>query len=147
MSHIRQLIRSNVISTLTGATSAGSNVFQTRYYPIESGKLPAIAVFTLSESTEYATISRPRRQIRTLDMAVEIFISATSSMDNTLDDLCVQVEELLQNDPTRGGNAHNTDIVAFNADFDGSGEKPVGVGRFTVRVTYTNLENDVQTAA
>ena len=147
MSHIRQLIRSNVISTLTGATSAGSNVFQTRYYPIESGKLPAIAVFTLSESTEYATISRPRRQIRTLDMAVEIFISATSSMDNTLDDLCVQVEELLQNDPTRGGNAHNTDIVAFNADFDGSGEKPVGVGRFTVRVTYTNLENDVQTSA
>lgn len=147
MSHLRQLIRSNIVSTLTGNTSAGSNVFSTRYYPIEQGKLPAIAVFTMSEGTDYATISYPRRQIRTLDVAVELFVSATSNIDNTLDALAVQVEELLQNDVTRGGYAKNTDIVSFSADFDGSGEKPVGVGRFTVRVTYTNMENDVESAA
>jgi hypothetical protein len=147
VSHIRQLIRSNIVSTLTGATSAGSNVFKTRYYPVEQGKLPAIAVFTMSEGTDYATINPPRRQIRTLDVAVELFVSATSNIDDTLDSLAVEVEEALQADVSRGGHAKNTDIVSFNADFDGSGEKPVGVGRFTVRVTYTNFENDVETAA
>lgn len=147
MSHLRQLIRQNIISTLSGNTSAGSNVFSTRYYPIEQAKLPAISVFTMSEGTDYATINYPRRQIRTLDVAVELFVSATSTIDDTLDDLAVQVEELLQNDVTRGGYAKNTDIVSFSADFDGSGEKPVGVGKFTVRVMYMNFENDVESSA
>ena len=147
MSHIRQLIRTNIVNTLVGNTSAGSNVFQTRYYPIEQGKLPAIAVYTMSESTEYATISYPRRQNRTLSVGVEIFASASSNLDNTIDALAVQIEELLQVDPTRGGYAKNTDIVSFNADFDGSGEKPVGIGRFQVQILYSNLENNVQSAA
>lgn len=147
MSHIRQLIRANIVNTLVGNTSAGSNVFQTRYYPIEQGKLPAIAVYTMSESTEYATISYPRRQNRTLSVGVEIFASASSNLDNTIDALAVQIEELLQVDPTRGGYAKNTDIVSFNADFDGSGEKPVGIGRFQVQILYSNLENNVQSAA
>lgn len=147
MSHIRQLIRTNIVNTLVGNTSAGSNVFQTRYYPIEQGKLPAIAVYTMSESTEYATISYPRRQNRVLSVGIEIFASATTNLDNTLDGIAVQIEELLQVDTTRGGYAKNTDIVSFNADFDGSGEKPVGIGRFQVQISYSNLENNVQSAA
>ncbi len=147
MSHIRQLIRTNIVNTLVGNTSAGSNVFQTRYYPIEQGKLPAIAVYTMSESTEYATINYPRRQNRVLSVGIEIFASATTNLDNTLDGIAVQIEELLQVDTTRGGYAKNTDIVSFNADFDGSGEKPVGIGRFQVQISYSNLENNVQSAA
>jgi len=147
MSHLRQLIRSNIVAAVTGLATTGNRVYQTRIYPLEQSKLPGLCVYTRAETTEYATISPPRRQERTLEVVVEAYASAVSNLDNTLDTIAVQVEEALAADLTRGGYAKDTKVIAFEADFDGSGEQPVGVGRLTVQVTYTNRENEVESAA
>lgn len=147
MSHLRQLIRSNIVTTVTGLATTGSRVYQTRIYPLEQSKLPGLCVYTRSETTEYTTISPPRRQERTLDVVIEIYASATTNLDNTLDTVSAQIEEALSADLTRGGYAKDTKVIAFEADFDGSGEQPVGVGRLTVQVTYSNRENEVESAA
>lgn len=147
MSHLRQLIRSNIVTTVTGLATTGSRVYQTRIYPLEQSKLPGLCVYTRSETTEYTTISPPRRQERTLDVVIEIYASATTNLDNTLDTVSAQIEEALAADLTRGGYAKDTKVIAFEADFDGSGEQPVGVGRLTVQVTYSNRENEVESAA
>lgn len=147
MSHLRQLIRSNIVTTVTGLATTGSRVYQTRIYPLEQSKLPGLCVYTRSETTEYTTISPPRRQERTLEVVIEIYASATTSLDNTLDTVSAQIEEALAADLTRGGYAKDTKVIAFEADFDGSGEQPVGVGRLTVQVTYSNRENEVESAA
>lgn len=147
MSHLRQLIRSNIVTTVTGLATTGSRVYQTRIYPLEQSKLPGLCVYTRSETTEYTTISPPRRQERTLEVVIEIYASATTNLDNTLDTVSAQIEEALAADLTRGGYAKDTKVIAFEADFDGSGEQPVGVGRLTVQVTYSNRENEVESAA
>ncbi len=147
MSHLRQLIRNNVVTTLTGLTTTAGRIYRSRIHPLEQSKLPGLCIFTRSESTEYVTISPPRRQQRTLTLAVEIYAAGTSNLDNTLDTICKEVEEALYTDLTRGGYAKDTQVIAFEADFDGSGEQPVGVGLLTVQILYSDRENEVETAA
>ena len=146
MAHIRKSIRDNITTALTGLTTTGSNVYQTRFYPLAEAKLPALTVYTKSEATEYGTINPPRTQMRTLEVTVEAYVSGNSGVDDTLDTIAVEVEEALAADVTRGGNAKDTLITSFDADFSGDGENPVGVGRFSIQVVYVSLENDVETA-
>lgn len=147
MSHLRQLIRTNIVTTLTGLTTTASRVFASRIYPLEQAKLAGLCIYTSSESTEYNTISPPRRQTRTLQVIIEIYASATSNLDNTLDTSCKEIEEALYTDLTRGGYAKDTRVISFESEFNGDGEKPVGVGRLTVEVIYSNRENEVESAA
>ena len=146
MAHVRKLIRDNITTTLTGLTTTGSSVFQTRFYPLAEAKLPALTVYTKSDTTEYSTVSPPRTQIRTLDVTVEAYVAGNTNVDNTLDTIAVEIEEALYTDLTRGGNAKDTRITQFDADFSGDGENPVGVGRFTIEIVYATLENDIETA-
>lgn len=147
MSHLRQLIRSNIVSTVTGLTTTASRVYASRIYPLEQGKLPGLCVYTSNESISYTTISPPRRQERVLQVTIEIYASATSNLDNTLDTCSKEIEEALYTDLTRGGYAKDTRVISFESEFNGDGEKPVGVGRLTVEVTYSNRENEVESAA
>lgn len=146
MAHIRKLIRDDITSTLTGLTTTGSNVYQTRLFALGEEKLPAICVYTKTEATEYATINPPRTQMRSLDVNVEFFVKGTANIDNTLDQIALEIEEALYTDLTRGGYAKDTRITDFEADYTADGEQSVGVGRFTVSVTYSTIENDIETA-
>ena len=147
MSHVRQQIRDDIVTTLTGLTTTGSNVFRSRIFPLEETNLPALCIYTKSETSEYDTIGLPRSVNRVLDVAVEAYVKGVSNYDNTLDTIAVEVEEAIAADVTLGGLAKDAQITAFEADFAGDGEQPVAVGRFTVTVEYRTVENDVETAA
>ena len=146
MSHVRQQIRDDIVTTLTGLTTTGSNVFRSRIFPLEQTNLPALCIYTKSETSEYDTIGLPRSVNRILDVAVEAYVKGVSNYDNTLDTIAVEVEEAIAADVTLGGVAKDAQITAFEADFAGDGEQPVAVGRFTVTVEYRTVENDVETA-
>lgn len=146
MSHVRQQIRDDIVTTLTGLTTTGSNVFRSRIFPLEETNLPALCIYTKSEASEYDTIGLPRSVNRVLDVAVEAYVKGVSNYDNTLDTIAVEVEEAIAADVTLGNLAKDAQITAFEADFAGDGEQPVAVGRFTVTVEYRTVENDVETA-
>jgi hypothetical protein len=146
MSHVRQQIRDDIVTTLTGLTTTGSNVFRSRIFPLEETNLPALCIYTKSETSEYDTIGLPRSVNRVLDVAVEAYVKGVSNYDNTLDTIAVEVEEAIAADVTLGNLAKDAQITAFEADFAGDGEQPVAVGRFTVTVEYRTVENDVETA-
>jgi hypothetical protein len=59
----------------------------------------------------------------------------------------VEIEEALYADLTRGGNAKDTRITAFDSDFSGDGDQPVARATLTVEVDYVTLENDVEVGA
>lgn len=147
MAHVRQQIRENIGTTLTGLATTGSNVFETRLFPIGEAKLPAICIYTNSEEAEYSTITPPRSQMRELSVAVEFYVKATTNLDDTLDTIAVEIEEALATDLTRGGLAKDTKVTTFEADYTAEGEQSVGIGRFTVVVSYVTLENDIETPA
>ena len=147
MSHVRQQIRDDIVATLTGLATTGSNVFRSRIFPLEQTNLPALVIYSKSETSEYDTIGLPRSVNRVLDVAVEAYVKGVSNYDNTLDTIAVEVEEAIAADVTLGGLAKDAQITAFEADFAGDGEQPVAVGRFIITVEYRTVENDVETAA
>ena len=71
---------------------------------------------------------------------------ANTAFDDTIDAISLEVEEALYTIASLGGKAKGLDVVAFESDYSGDGEKVVGVGRFTVQVTYSTKENDIETA-
>lgn len=143
MAHVRQLIRSNIETTLTGLTTTGSRVYASRVYPIQSAGMPGLCIYTSSETIEAQTIKPPRGLIRSLEVSVEAYVE-NASADDTLDTICAEVEAAMTTDLTRGGYAKDTRLVSFEAEFAGEGEKPVVVGRLLFEILYSTSEADAE---
>ena len=67
MAHVRQSIRDNVVTVVTGLTTTGTNVFRSRVYPLGENKLPALCVYTAAEEVEYNRLNQPRDVVRTVE--------------------------------------------------------------------------------
>lgn len=140
MAHLRKLIRDDIKTTLTGLTTTGSKVYATRVYPLAAGNLPGIVMYSDSEQVEYATVSLPRTQMRTLTVTVEVYVRGTGSYDDQLDQICAEIEAALYADVTRSGLAKDTKITGFEAQFAGEAEQPVATGVISVEVLYSAQE-------
>lgn len=146
MAHVRKSIRDNVKTALTGLTTTGSNVYQTRVYPLAEDKLPGIAIYTRTEDVEYQTITAPRLKERTLRIAVEAYVKALTDYDDTLDKIALEVEAALYTDLTRGGFAKDTRVVSFDSQFSGDGDQPIAYATMEVEIDYFTGEDDAETA-
>ena len=60
MAHVRQSIRDNAMTAVTGLSTTGSNVFRSRVYPLGTNKLPAHCVYSNAETVEYNRLDRVR---------------------------------------------------------------------------------------
>ena len=145
MAHIRKTIREHVVTTITGLSTTGSNVYETRYFPLQTGNLPALIVYTLDETVEDYTIGQnTRTQFRALNLIIEAHCRGTANIDDTLDTIAEEVEEAMVTDISRGGNAKDTKLVSTEVDFDTASQK-TGLMRLTYLISYNTIENAVQT--
>ena len=92
MAHIRQSIRDNAVTAVTGLSTRGSNVFRSRVYPLGTNKLPALCVYTDSEVVNYNRLDRVRDVDRTVDIVIEAYVRAVSNYDTSLDTVCAEIE-------------------------------------------------------
>ena len=144
MAHIRKSIREHVVTTVTSLSTTGSNVYETRYFPLQTGNLPALIVYTLDETVEDYTIGQnTRTQLRSLNLIIEAHCRGTANIDDTLDTIAEEVEEAMVTDITRGGNAKDTKLVSTEVDFDTASQK-TGLMRLTYLISYNTVENAVQ---
>ena len=146
MAHVRKQIRDNVITTVTGLTTTSTRVYRSRVYPITSGKLPGLCVYTRSETVESGTMTRPRTKMRNLDVVIEGYALANSNLDDSLDQISLEVEEAMVADVTRGGKAKDTELIEVEIEQVGEGEIQAGVVRMTFSVQYSTIENDAEVA-
>ena len=79
-------------------------------------------------------------------MLGKVLVKGHSNYDDTLDTICVEIEEALYTDLTRGGYAKDTNITNMDAEFSGEGDQPVARATLTLDITYATKENDVETA-
>lgn len=140
MAHIRKLIRDNIVTSLTGLTTTGSNVYASRVHPLAGNKLPGLAVYTNSEQIQYRTISLPRTQSRTITINVEIYVKAVATFDDDIDTVVAEVEAALYTDVTRGGYAEDTKVTSLDVQFSGDGDQPIAGARLDVEVMYFATE-------
>ena len=144
--HIRQQIREYFGTTLTGLTTTGSNVTESRVYPIEDSKLPALVIYTKSETSEPIVMGTDRVMSRELSVVVEGYAKATSNFDDTIDTISKEVEEAIAADRTLDGLAKDTYLESTEIEFNAEGEKPLGYVSLTFLTNYYVQETNPDVA-
>lgn len=145
MSHARTQIRNAVRVLLQAYTSVGSNVYESRIYPLNDPKLPAILIYTKEETLLDQSMSKPRTMQRQVQLVIEIYAKASNNVDETIDNLAAEIEQLLGGDPTIGGKAKDSMLVTTEIQFSDEGEKPIAIGILSYAVHYAVKENTPQT--
>ena len=145
MAHLRQSIRERIATDVTGLTTTGSNVFQSRVYPIEDASLPCLLVYTTSEDSEVTEMASPRPMSRTLNVVVQGVVGATTP-DDTLDLISKEVEVALAGDVSINSLANNSFLSSTEIEFNAEGAKPIGTVILNYVVEYRNLDNNPETA-
>lgn len=143
MAHKRQSIRERVATTLTGLTTTGSNVFQSRVYPIENTKLPCLLIYTREETSEPLTTNPPRAIEKVLSLVVEGYVKANTNFDDTIDTICEEVEEALFTDRLINDLALDSFLVNTDISYNGEGDNPLGIVVMTFQITYHHTEGSI----
>jgi len=134
--HVRQQIRERIATDLTGLTTTGSRVYQSRVYPLEDGNLPGLIIYTVSEESEPSVIGPDRLLDRKLNLVVEGYCEATSNYDDTIDTICKEVEVAIAGDRTVNGLAKDSYLTLTDIAYNGEGSKPVAFVQMTFMVEY-----------
>ena len=142
MAHKRTSIRNNVTTTLTGLTTTGSNVFESRIYPNELAKLPLLNIYSNTETSELSSIGKIERN---LEIMIEGFAKASANIDETLDTIAKEVEVAMATDLTRGGHAKDTFITNTEYELENVGNQQLGVIKITYNVHYLTTKADPET--
>ena len=145
MAHLRQSIRERIATDVTGLSTTGSNVFQSRVYPVEDASLPCLLVYTTSEESEVTEIASPRPMTRFLNVIVQGVVGATTP-DDTLDDISKEVEVALAGDVTINSLANNSFLSSTSIEFNSDGAKPIGTVMLNYIVECRNLDNNPESA-
>jgi hypothetical protein len=142
--HLRSQIRDAITGALVGLSTTGSSVFQSRVYPLEGVDLPALTVFTDSESSDITTMGAfPRRLERTLHLTVACFAQGVTGLDASLDEIARQVEAALAMPLAAIASLGTSISLTSSGPFDmvGTADKPVGRLPLVFEIKYSTPEN------
>jgi hypothetical protein len=134
--HIRQQIRERAGTVLTGLTTTGSNVFETRIYPLENTNLPALVIYTKNETSEPLVISTNRLMSRELELIVEVYVKQTSNFDDQVDKICKEVEVAISADTTLNNLAKDCFLQSTEIEYNTEGEQPLSYAVLTFLTNY-----------
>lgn len=131
--HARQQIREAIATAITGLTTTGANVFQSRVYPLQTSVLPGLIIYTTEEETEEFNGTKT---IRNLAVVIEGYAKATNDVDDTLDTIAEEVETAIFADPKIGGRCKLGMIQGTEITLSSEAEKPLGKIEMTFGFTY-----------
>ena len=134
MSHARTQIRDAVIAQLTGLLTTGPRIHASRMYG--GDPLPCLLVHADDEDVAPATIGNVYE--RSLTLRVEGFAMAGTGLDDTLDQIALEVETAMAED-------ERFMLDSVEADYDDTLQKPVGRIVLAYRITYFTAANAPQT--
>ena len=134
--HARQAIREAAAALLTGLTTTGSRVHQSRlpYVTLDTGELPALLVTTEDESIDAANVHNGLE--RRLTLTVSGLAKTGSTLDDTLDTIAAEVETALGGHRTLSGTCTDSRITSIRVGIDTSLETDVGRVDLTFEVLY-----------
>jgi hypothetical protein len=137
--HVRRQIREAIGTAVTGLTTTGARVYQSRVYPVQAANLPCLLVYTESEQVRTVSIAGPAVLQRTVRVQVDAVAATVTDLDDTLDGICKEVEIALAGLNT--GVAAKHVLVATELELQGTSDQPIGRARMTYEVDYFTTED------
>ena len=132
--HVRQQIRERIATTVSGLSTTGSRVYQSRIYPLATADLPGLLIYSTSEDSEIDVMGSGLN--RSLSVSIEGYVRAVSEMDDKIDDLCKEVEVAMAEDSTLNGLAKNSFLASTEIEYSADGDQPIGVVTLSYAVQY-----------
>lgn len=132
--HVRRQLREAAATAVTGLTTTGSRVFQSRMRPQADAGLPCLLVATNDEAVSPGSVGA--MQERELTLTVTGVAKASADVDDTLDAMALEVETALAAAHTLGGLAAGMELRGLKVEFDDETDKPVGQISLDYRLTY-----------
>jgi len=146
MAHVRKQIRDKVASILKSNVGlVQRRVYTTRVHPLNDTNLPAISVYTGTETSQRMNFG-VTDMIRELALEIDVYVRETSKFDDDVDAISVQVEEAMADNFTLDGLAKFVVLTSTQIQFDGDADQILGVAKLTYSVQYVTPINDVETA-
>jgi len=146
MAHVRKQIRDKVADLLKANVGlVKRRVYTTRVHPLNDTNLPAISVYTGTETSQRLQAG-VTDMIRELSLEIDCYVRETSSFDDDVDAIAVQVEEAMATKFTLDGLAKFTVLTSTQIQFDGDADQILGVAKLTYSVQYVTPISDVETA-
>lgn len=139
--HIRQQIRERIATTVTGLTTTGSRVYQSRVYPMASANMPGLLVYSTSEDSEIDVMGATGVLNRVLNISIEGYVKTITEFDDKIDDICKEVETAMAGDQKVNGLAKNSFLQSTEIEFSGDGDQPIGVVTLNYVVQYRTATN------
>lgn len=140
--HVRRQLREAIASAVTGLTTTGARVFQSRVYPLQPATdLPGLRIFTTDEQAVPDTIHAPALIDRTVQVRIEGVAQANSDLDDTLDLIAKEVEIALASGVTISGKGIPLTYLGCEITLNGEGEKPTGSIALSYEARLFNLAN------
>jgi hypothetical protein len=141
MTHERQDIRDAIVLALTGLVTTGSNVISSNVYPIADDQLPALSIYTLSETSNVVSKSSSGAILeRSVEFVVTAYVKASSNYDSIIDTILQEVEQALEEDNTVNSLVQFIYPTDLNIDISDEGNKPIAIAAQGFRLQYrTNL--------
>lgn len=147
MAHLRQQIREYVGGTLvSGLTTTGTRVYQSRLYPMADDNLPGLLVYTTTEESEPDVMGSTRNMDRSMNLVIEGFAKTATNLDDKLDTIADEVETAMAGSPTINSLAKNSWLAGTEIALMGEGETPVGVITMNFNVIYRTQDSSPDTA-
>ena len=134
----RENIAKNIVDTLKTAVQPIRLAFVTRqtfdFDKLSNRQLPAVLVRTADENREDSTLGGTLgKRMSTITYDLVCFVKS-KEIDTARNQIIETIEEILDVDRTRGGNAKDTQITSIEVD---EGQiTPIGGVILTVAVTY-----------
>lgn len=148
MAHLRQQIREYIGGTLvSGLTTTGTRVYQSRLYPMADDNLPGLLVYTTTEESEPDVMGSTRNIDRAMNLVIEGFAKTATNLDDKLDTIADEVETAMAGSPTINSLAKNSWLASTEIALMGEGETPVGVITMNYSVIYRTRDSSPDTAA
>ena len=145
--HVRRQIREAVATAVTGLTTTGSRVFQSRIYPLENADLPGLLVYAESETTTVITIHGHPALDRRLLLRVTGVAKAVADLDDTLDLIAKEVEIAIGNAAASFAALKcGITFAGTQIEMQGTAEQPVGTVTLNYEANYFTPDNAPDTA-
>lgn len=126
------------MTLLTSLSTTGARVYKSRVYALDPDlELPCLLIYTPDEQTGApdggdGSFCSPAAMERQITLAVEAVVTATANADDTLDQICKEVEVKVATDATLGGKVRSLKLTNTTTQFQGGdSQKPVGSARMT----------------
>lgn len=136
----QNLIKQAALTTLTGLTTTGANIYASRVHNIETVKLPALLLYTVDEDSEPLVMNPARSVEKILTLHIEGYVKQNTNYDDKVDDISQEVEEALYSNRLLNGLVKDSFLIDTEIEYESEGDNPLARVVMDFQVVYHHKE-------